>query len=460
MNQDIHQLVERLRLLSRADDPELLRDELAEMHSEDLSDAFQRMQVDEMVVVMRQLDSALAADVLVELPTETARQLFREIPDSTLAHYLDVLPMDDAADFREELGEERFDALLELIPREDAREIRRLLAYPEDSVGRLMTERFFEVSPESTMADILADIRRSSPEKYEMVNDIYVLNEDRHLVGIFSLRTAIRAEPTNTARELMNDEFISGEANEPAEDVARRMSRYGLYALPILDERGRMLGLFTGDDAQAILRDADTEDVLKLGAVTGTPEDYLSLSPRRLALRRLPWLMGLFVAETLTGSVMRHYGQNGGDDNALQLNPIVYFIPLLIGAGGNTGSQTTTTITRALAVGEITPSDWLAVMRREMGTALIIGLVLGTAGLLRAVAWGTDIRLSLAVGLALPCIVLWAASVGSLLPLAARRIGVDPAVMSAPFIATLVDATGLIIYFEIAKLFLDGRLAL
>jgi len=459
MNQDVHLLVEQLRSLSRADDSAQVREALDDFRTEDLADAFQRMSVDEMVAVLRQMQSSMAADVLVELPTETARQVFRELPDSALAHYLDVLPMDDAADFREELGEERFDALLELIPREDAREIRRLLSYPEESVGRLMTERFFEVSPESTMADVLADIRRSSPEKYEMVNDIYVLNEDRHLVGIFSLRTAIRAEPGDTARELMNEEFISGKASEPAEDVARRMSRYGLYALPILDSRGRMVGLFAGDDAQEILRDADTEDVLMMGAVSGTAEDYLSLGPIRLAFKRLPWLVGLFVAETLTGSVMRHYGQ-GENGDALKMNPLVYFIPLLIGAGGNSGSQTTTMVTRALAVGEITAADWFTVIRREFLTSLIVGAVLGTAGFFRAVLWHTDIRLCIVVGLALPCIVVWATTVGSMLPILAKRIGVDPAVMSAPFIATLVDATGLIIYFEMAKMMLGGSLSL
>jgi magnesium transporter len=235
------------------------------------------------------------------------------------------------------------------------------------------------------------------------------------------------------------------------------MTRYGFYAIPVLDEQARMLGIFTSDDAQAILRQAETADVLALGAVSGTPEDYLSLSVFRLAWKRLPWLFGLFLAETLTGAVLRHYGT--AENNELAISPITYFIPLLIGAGGNAGSQVTTMVTRGLAVGEIKVSDFATVLVREFLTAVLVGSVLGATGLLRAKLWGTSWDLCFVVGLALPCIVIWAATIGSLLPIAAKRLGIDPAVMSAPFISTFVDATGLIIYFEIARAIL-GHLKL
>lgn len=448
---DLRTFLARLRSLSRVRNAEVVREELEGIRPEDLAEVLPRLKQEEALRLLEMLDDETSAQVLLDVPTESAKPLLAAQPDQTLAFYLDVLPMDDALDLREDIGDERFDALLEVIPKEDAQEIRRLLAYPEGSVGRSMTEDFFEVAPDADMASILTDIRLAPEGKYETVNDIYVLDVDRHLLGVFSLRQAIRASLDSTSREIMVPDPITVEADTPAEDAARLVARYGFYAMPVLDERGRMLGIFTVDDAQEIVTEADTEDVLKLGAVTGGVESYLSLNPWQLVKRRVPWLLALFVAETLTGYVLRYYGQGNGD---LPLNPLTFFIPLLIGAGGNSGSQVTTTITRALALNEITPGDWWLVMRREFVTAVCIGLLLGTVGTLRALAWGTDWHLSAVVGLALPAIVVWATTVGSLLPIGAKRLGLDPAVMSAPFITTFVDATGLVIYFEIARLIL------
>lgn len=423
------------------------------VRAEDIADAITRIDAEEAAVVLQHMDVILAAEVMVEMPTETARQIVKELPDEVLAAYLDILPMDDALDLHEELDEDRFEALLQVIPDEDAREIRRLLAYPEGSVGRLMTERYFWVAPGSTMNAILEDLRSASEDKYETVHDLYVLDEQRKPVGVMSLRRVLRLPPETVVQEVMNREPIVVEATEDEEVAARLMSRYGFFALPVVDSRGAMVGVFTGDDAQTILREAETEDVLAIGAVSGDAENYMSLNVFQLFKRRLPWLLALFVAETLTGQVMRHYGQ--ASDGELNINPLMFFIPLLIGAGGNVGSQVTTTITRALALGEIERRDTWMVLGREFLVALMIGGTLGTLGFLRAylpgpVGWGSGWDLSLIVALALPAICLWSASIASMLPIAARRLGIDPAVMSAPFITTFVDATGLIIYFEIA----------
>lgn len=454
MKLDVKTFLDRLRSLSRVQSPEVVREELEGVKPPDIAEGLQRLPVADGLEILQKLDDETAAQVLIELPTEKAKQFVAELPDSTLAFYLDILPMDDALDLREEVGAERFDALLEVIPREDAQELRRLLAYPEGSVARLMTEDFFEVTPEATMAEILADIRQAPEGKYETVNDIYVLDEDRHLVGVFSLREALRAAPEAPARDVMVTDVISVTADERAEEAARMVARYGFYAMPVTDDRARMVGIFTVDDAQEIVSDADTEDVLKLGAVSGDAESYLSLGIFQLVRRRLPWLLALFVAETLTGSVMRYYGQR---EEGLNIAPLTFFIPLIIGAGGNCGSQVTTTITRALALGEVRASDWLLVIRREFVTAIVIGASLGLVGFLRAhFGWHTDMNLSLTVALALPAVVLWAATIGSMLPIGAKRLGFDPAVMSAPFITTFVDATGLIIYFEIARRLVIG----
>lgn len=439
-------LLDRLRELAESTEPGPV--ELEGVRAEDIGDALERMEPEAGIVVLAKLDDELAAEALIHASTETTKALVEELPDSQLARYLDLLAMDDALDLREEIGEERYSQLLKMIPHEDAGEIQRLLSYPEDSVARLMTEHFFRVSPSATMAGIIEDLRRSPEEKYETINDIYVLDDHQHLLGVFSLRKGLRAAQDIPVAELMNKDVVTASVLESDEEAARRMSRYGLYALPVMDERGRMVGLFTGDDAQDILEEAETEDVLKLAGVSGSVDAYMSLSIWQLVKRRLPWLGALFVAETLTGSVMRHYGTG---TEGLGVGPLMFFVPLIIGAGGNAGAQVTTTLTRALAIGDVTIRDWFRILRRELATAMVIGLVLGSLGFLRAwLGWHSPIELCLVVAISLPLIVLWAGTVGSLLPLGAKRAGVDPAVMSAPFITTIVDATGLIIYFEIA----------
>ena len=455
MRTDERAVEERLRSLARVQDPAYASELLEGVRPEDIAEAFQRLDLEEGLGVLRALDPETAAYVLIELPTENARALVNELPDTTVAHYLDILPMDDALELREELDPERFEALLHVIPKEDALEIRRLLSYPEDSAGQLMTERFFWVSPDDTMADVLQKVRETPEADYEMVSYIYVLDDHNHALGVMSLRRVILTDPHLTASEVMNPDVLVVPASAHQEEAARQIAHYGVSAMPVVDERGRMVGIITADDAQEILEEADTEDVLKLGAVSGDAEPYLSLGVLNLAFRRLPWLLILFLAEFFTGSVLRHYTTEAGNSGTTTLAQLMLFVPLLIGAGGNAGSQVTTTITRALALGEVRIGDWFVVIRREIAVALLIGLSLGFLGFLRAklpfIGWGMPMYLSIVVGCALPCIILWAACVGSLLPLGAKRIGVDPAVMSAPFITTFVDATGLIIYFETAR---------
>ena len=462
MRTDEQALVDRLPSLAATEDKYSVRDQLVNFRPEDLADAIQRADFEIGLSVLKKLDAETAAYVLIELPDESAKGILHELPDTTVAHYLDILPMDDALDLREYLQPERFEALLHVIPSEDAQEIRRLLSYPEDSAGQMMTEDFVEVAASTAMADVLDLIRNTNDEEFETVNYIYVLSEDRHLLGLLTLKRVIRSQPSSLARDVMIEDIITVPVTMPEEEVARTLARYGFSAVPVLDERGRMLGIVTADDAQEVLDEAHTEDLLMMGGVTGDAENYLALSPIELVKRRLPWILILFVAEFFTGTVLRYYLGRSADVNpnsALSvLAKLQLFVPLLIGAGGNSGSQVTTTITRALALGDIRTSDWLKVMRREFAVACMIGFALGFLGFLRAyipyVGWSQPLSLSLVIGFALPGIIIWAAIVGSLLPIAAKRIGVDPAVMSAPFISTFVDATGLIIFFEVARFIL------
>lgn len=467
MRTDEQALVDRLPRLATVEDKYSVRDELENVRPEDLADAIQRSELEVGLAVLKKLDAETAAYVLIELPEESAKTILGELPDTTVAHYLDILPMDDALDLREYLEPERFEALLHVIPSEDAQEIRRLLSYPEDSAGQMMTEDFVEVLPSAAMSDVLDLIRRTNDEEFETVNYIYVLSEDRHLLGLLTLKRVIRSQPSSLARDVMNEDVISVPVTMTQEEVARTLARYGFSVIPVLDERGRMLGIVTADDAQEVLEDAQTEDLLMMGGVTGDAENYLGLSVVELVKRRLPWIAVLFIAEFFTGSVLRYYlGSNADADPTSALSVLAklqLFVPLLIGAGGNSGSQVTTTITRALALGDIRPNDWLIVMRREFVVACIIGVTLGLVGFMRAyfpvIGWSQPLSLSLVIALALPCIIIWAATVGSLLPIAAKRVGADPAVMSGPFISTFVDATGLVIFFEVAK-FILGRYGL
>lgn len=452
----IPELLARLRGLSRGPATPGALEAVRSSQPEDIADALAQLDEAEAVEALAKLDVLQAAEAMVELPESKARALARRLPDDLLAAYLDVLPMDDALDLAEDLEPDRFSALLEVIPDEDAAEIRRLMAYPTGSVGRVMTERFFEVSPGTTVAELLADLRLASEDKYETVNDVYVLSPKGRLLGLFSLRRALRADPSTRAEALMRQEFEVARAEDPAEDAAREMARYGFYALPVVDESGRMLGLFTGDDAQAILREAESKDVLALGAVSGPGDSYTSLTVGQLIRRRLPWLLVLFVAETLTGAVLRHYSAEAGESKGPGLAVLVPFVPLIIGAGGNAGSQVTTTVTRALALREVEPRHWLRVLGREFAVAAVVGTALGGVGLIRARLWGGPPEVPLIVGLALPLVVLWAASFGALLPLAAKRARLDPAVMSAPLVTTFVDSSGLVIFFEVARRFMPG----
>lgn len=460
MRTDENALVDRLSYLATEPDKYVVRGELENQRPEDLADALQRCDFEISLSILQKLDAESAAYLLIELPDETARDIVTQLPDATVAHYLDILPMDDALALREYLEDERFEALLNVIPDQDAQEIRRLLSYPEFSAGQMMTEDFVEVRPTESMSDVLDLIRNTNDEEFETVNYIYVLSEDRHLLGLLTLKRVIRSKPSSLARDVMVEDVITVPVTMEEEEVARTLARYGFSAIPVLDDRGRMLGIVTADDAQEILDEAHTEDVLMLGGVSGDAENYLSLSVLELIKRRIPWLLVLFVAEFLTGNVLRFYLGSRADSNPTDslavLAKLQLVVPLLIGAGGNAGSQVTTTITRALALGEIRSSDWFRVLRREFTVAICIGLILGTLGFIRSVSkipvigWGSPLPLALVVGFALPAIVVWAATIGSLLPIGAKRVGVDPAVMSAPFISTFVDATGLIIYFEIA----------
>jgi magnesium transporter len=292
----------------------------------------------------------------------------------------------------------------------------------------------------------------------ETLTDLYVVepfqpgrNDSRlRLVGVLSLRALVRARPDRRIADIMETDVISVQVDTDQEEVARIISKYDFLAVPVLDRDGALVGIVTVDDVVDVLMAEQTEDVLALGAVAASEVPYLATGVISTVRQRFGWLLLLFVAETATGTVLRHF------ERAIAVLPaLAFFVPLLIGSGGNAGAQTVTTITRALALGEVRFNDWLRVFWRESRVGLMIGTFLAVISYFRALLWNTTPNVAQVVALSLILIVIWANMVGSLLPIAAKRLGFDPAVMSAPFITTLVDATGLFIYFSLARLLLN-----
>jgi magnesium transporter len=334
---------------------------------------------------------------------------------------------------------------------EDANEVRELLSYPKSSAGRLMTEKFVRLLPELTVEEAFAEIRRADPE-VETLSDLYVV-VDKRLIGVLSLRDLVRAQSSQILREVMTPDVVSVQVDTDQEEVARLIAKYDFLAIPVLHHDGTIAGIVTVDDIVDVLTEEQTEDAFKQGAISAEPgvinAPYFSLPIWRVARSRVSWLVLLFVAETATSSVLQHF-----EGELQRVVALSFFIPLLIGTGGNAGSQTVSTIIRAMALKEIRVRDAIRVLLREAFTGLLLGVILSTIAFIRSIIMGRSVLLSLVVSLSLLAICTWATTIGSLIPLLANKLKIDPALVSAPLIATLVDATGLIIYLNIARILL------
>jgi magnesium transporter len=406
-------------------------------------------------LVLVQMPESQASAVLDYLEPVLVEEVFEHIPLDKAARLLQALPADDAAQILEELEETKAEALLQQMAPPEARDVRELLEYPPNTAGRLMVRQYVRVRPEWTIEQVIDYLRQIGPD-IETIYYLYAVDTRQRLVGVCSLRELVLADPSKRIEQIMETDLVVVKPETDQEEVANLLSKYDLLAIPVVDELGRMLGIVTIDDVVDILVSESTEDVLKLGAVEVTEEPYMSQSPWDLARKRVRWLILLFIAERLTGTVLRAY-----DEEIQKVSALAWFIPLLIGTGGNAGSQTTTTITRALALGEVRLHQVLKVVLREMATGVLLGLLIGLIGLINAFIWTQKefhlrLELALTVGLSQMVIIAMATTVGAALPLIAKRLNIDPAVMSAPFITTLIDAAGLLIYFLIAKAILFG----
>jgi magnesium transporter len=436
--------------LQLQDDNKLIRI-LATHHPADIADIIDRLTPPHQLRVFRVLQQEVAAEVLGETDLATTRQLLAGLPSETVGALLDRLPMDDVAEILGEDVPDQQQALLAAMQPNDADQVRRLLNYPPRSAGRLMTERFASLPLEISAGEAISVIRRLAADA-ETINVLFVLNQAGQLVGSVTLANLITALPGTPITSLMttNTPTIAPETDQ--EEVGRLVAQYDLLAIPVIDADQRLLGIVTVDDVIDVLVEEGTEDLLRFGAVYegATDETYFATPIMRVVRRRVGWLLLLFLTGTLTVNVLGWFEATLDEVVALS-----FFIPLLIGTGGNTGAQTVSTMVRSLALGEVRLRDAGRVVLRELISGLTLGCLLAVAAFALARLLGNDIPLALVVAISVVAICTWANTIGALVPLMAQRFGLDPALVSAPLITTLVDATGLAIYLLIASALLD-----
>jgi len=435
--------------------PDAIAERTADMHASDLAEGLKALEPAQGLIVFQALDLARAAKVLVVCTSELRVSLLSAIEPTTAAAVIAHMSADDQTDTLQTLPKERAESILSLWQRDRpdaAAKIRELLTYPEDSAGGLMTIEFVAMNQSLAVAETMSALRQLGERgKAETVYAIYVVNELNQLVGVVSLRDLILAHQDQPLSLIMTENIVTVKPLADQEEVATLIAKYNISVVPVVNDAGFMLGVVTVDDVVDVVIEEATEDVQLLGAVEPTALPYFDTGFFTFIRKRVLWLVILFLGELFTANVMEAYHSDiiGAVDLAI-------FIPLIISSGGNSGSQSSSLIIRAIALGELAPSDWGRVVIRELGVGLALGIVLGVVGFVRV--WlglsegSTEVwALALAVSLSLVAVVLLGTMVGSLLPLLMKRMGLDPAVSSTPFIASLVDVVGLIVYFSISR---------
>ncbi len=417
--------------------------------------------VPERVSYFKALPLADAQEFFQELSTRNQCEVITNLSHREQMVWLRILDPDDAADLLQEVSEEERERLLSLLDVATRNEVQALLKYREDVAGGLMSPRFARVRPEMTVSEALSYVRKQASGATETVYAVYVLDFHQHLLGVISLRTLFGAEPQQLIRDIMRSNVVAASDNDDQEMLSRLFAEHDLIAIPIVDAENRMKGIVTIDDIVDVVEEEATEDIQKIGGSEALGAPYMQISFARMIQKRAGWLTVLFLGEMLTANAMGHF-----EGEIAKAVVLALFVPLIISSGGNAGSQASTIIIRAMALQEVRLTDWWRVMRRELAIGIVLGGILGTIGLARILIWehffhtyGPHYQLiALTVALSLVGIVLWGTVAGSLLPFILRRVGFDPASASTPFVATLVDVTGLVIYFNVASIILRGTL--
>ncbi len=430
---------------------------LNEQNAVDIAELFEELPNTQQPTLYRLLPKALAAEAFAYMEPDTQEVLIHAFTDHELAAMLEELYLDDTADLLEEMPASVVKRLLKVSSPEDRRALNQILRYPENSAGSVLTTEFVDLKADMTVAAALRYIRAYGPDK-ETIYTCYVTDNDRHLQGALSARELLLAREDDRIGDLMNTNVISAVTTEDQEQVADLFARYDLIALPIVDSEGRLVGIVTVDDIVDIMRQETTEDIEKMAAIIPTDKPYLRTGVWELFRNRIPWLLLLMVSATFTGMIITAF------ESALAVSvALTAFIPMLMGTGGNSGSQSSVTVIRSLALDDIRLGDIFRVLWKECRVALLCGAVLAVATFLKILAvdrWMLGMAVTLpeaaVVCVALFITVLIAKLVGCSLPLLAKRVGFDPAVMASPFITTIVDAISLLVYFGVASFILSA----
>ncbi len=454
-----NKFLESLHKAIREQNGAFVAEQLKELYPPDIAEIFNKLKIEEAKYVYKQLDEQIAADVLVELDDDVREEFLASLTSKEIAEHIDNMDSDDAADVIAELPDDVQDEVLsQMEDSEQASDIVDLLNYDENTAGGLMATELIRVHLSSTSVECVREIREQA-DVVENVYTVYVVDDEDKLVGLLSLKKLVISPVKSKVADIYEPKVISVKTNADAEEVANIMDKYNLVVVPVVDPLGRLVGRITIDDIVDVRREEETEDAQKMAGVEAFDEPYMSLSILEILKKRAGWLIVLFLGETLTASAMGFF-----ENEIAKVVILALFVPLIISSGGNTGSQASTLVIRALALGEITLRSWWTIIKREIKVGFILGLVLGIIGFLRVAIWAQFttiygpqwLEIASVVGFSLVGVVLWGNTVGSLFPLILKRLGLDPAVSSAPFVATLVDVTGLIIYFSVASLLLSS----
>jgi magnesium transporter len=448
------------RSLIAARDFATLREETQNWRASDLVDVIEPLSAAEQAIVFRLLPRELAAKVFSYLEPDRQEQLLKAMAHEEVAAILNAMSPDDRTSLLEELPAEVMQRMLGLLSPPERAVASQLLGYDEDTVGRLMTPDFVRIRSHWTIAHAIDHIRRYGKDS-ETLSMVYVIDADGRLVDDLRIRQILLASPRSRVQRLMDSRFVALRATDDRETAVEAFSDADLLALPVTDTKGVLIGIVTADDILDVAEEEATEDIHKMGGSEAIDEPYLKVRVPTMVRKRATWLVILLLSEMLTAAAMARY--EGAIARAVVLS---VFVPLVISSGGNSGSQASTLVIRAMALGEVRLRDWWNVMGREVLSGLLLGTILGAIGFASIAAWEYLFQaygphwplLGLTVGTTLVGIVLWGTLAGSMLPFVLRRIGIDPATSSAPFVATLVDVSGLVIYFTAASIILRGTL--
>ena len=434
-----------LRELLEQHDRNGLRRALAEVHPADIADVIANLEEPQAAVVFDSLTETKRVGTFEHLEETDQLRLLEALGRSKMIHIIEEMAPDDRADFIQALPERTADSLLPLLAQAERNDVRKLVAYEEDTAGAVMTTEYAHVSSDITVGETLKILRRIAPDT-ETIYYVFITDAERHLLGYTTLRELVLVRPEQKIMTVRRQPLISMPVDADQEDVARTIQRYDLLALPIVDAEDRLVGIVTHDDVIDVIEEEATEDAQRMAAIEPLDTPYLKAGFWQIAWRRGAWLMILFLGVMLTGTALKHY-----EATLSSVLSLVLFIPLIVSAGGNTGAQSATLVIRGLAVGEVSLRDWLRILKREIAMGLALGAFLGVMGYVRAILWGTDHLVALAVALTLVAIVLAGSLAGGLLPLLFKLCRLDPGVASSPFVATFVDVVGILVYMNIAQ---------